>query len=130
MGELQRQLSQRIQAFYKRRLEHQPTRVTCQLFDSSVAIVMEDAMTQPEIMLKGNGYGDLASTVRSRVEQVIQPEIKQIIEEVLKVEVQDLLSDATSATGRSGMIAMLEKTPAVRNPEAIPSSCKTARKSG
>jgi uncharacterized protein YbcI len=125
VGELQRQLSQRIQAFYKGQLEHQPGKVTCQLFDHSLAIVMEDAMTQPESLLKGNGYEDLASTVRSRLEQLVQPELKSLLEEVLQVDVKDLLSDATSETGRSGMIAILEATPNVRNPESIPQHKKS-----
>ena len=129
VGELQRQLSQRIQAFYKGQLEHQPSKVTCQLFDHSLAIVMEDAMTQPESLLQDNGYGDLATTVRSRLERLVQPELKSLLEAVLQVDVNDLLSDATSATGRSGMIAILGATPAVRNPESIPQHKKSSSSS-
>lgn len=120
LGELQRQLSQQIRAFYKKQLEHQPAKVTCQLFDKALAIVMEDAFTQPETLLKGNGYEDLASTVRSRLERLVQPQLKALLEDILQVKIKDLLSDATSETGRSGMIVILEHAPAVRNPEAIP----------
>lgn len=86
-------------------------------------------MTQPESLLQDNGYEDLASTVRSRLERLVQPELKSLLEEVLQVEVKDLLSDATSETGRSGMIAILAAAPAVRNPESIPQHKKSSSSS-
>ena len=43
-GELERQLSQKIQAFYRRQLGHQPSKVTCQLFDSKLAVIIEDSI--------------------------------------------------------------------------------------
>jgi uncharacterized protein YbcI len=46
--------------------------------------------------------------------------LKTLIEEVLGIPVLDLLSDATLETGRTGVIAVLEMTPEVRNPEAVP----------
>ena len=39
-GQLERTLSQRIQALYRNQLEHQPSRVTCQLFDEKLAIIL------------------------------------------------------------------------------------------
>ena len=54
------------------------------------------------------------------MDQALRPQIKQLIEEVLQVQVLDLLSDAVLDTGRTGIVAVLSDIPAVRNPEAIP----------
>ncbi|MGL4883890.1 MAG: DUF2294 domain-containing protein [Waterburya sp.] len=119
-GQLERKLSQNIQAFYRRHLEHQPSKVTCQLFDSKLAIIIENSITSTEQILVDEGKNDLAQKVRSHLDDAIQPDLKQLIEETADVEVLDLLSDATLSTGRTGIIAVLSETPKVRNPENVP----------
>lgn len=119
-GQLERQLSQRIQAWYRTQLGHQPSKVTCQLFDDALAILLEDAVTQPEQLLVDNGQEELAEQVRSNLDEVIQPHLKTLIEEVINVKVVEILSDAKLNSGRTGMIAVLSETPQVRNPTAIP----------
>lgn len=119
-GQLERKLSQQIQAFYRHHLEHQPSKVTCQLFDSKLAVIIEDSITNAEQILIEEGKNDLAIKVRSNLDEAIQPELKQLIENITEVEVLDILSDATLSTGRTGMIVVLSNTPKVKNPESIP----------
>ncbi|MDJ0694197.1 DUF2294 domain-containing protein [Mastigocoleus sp. MO_188.B34] len=119
-GQLERNVSQSIQALYSNQLGHRPTKVTCQLFDATLAIVIEDSITQPEQLLMKKGQGDLAEQVRFGLDEAIEPKLKKLIEEVLEVNVLDLLSDATLETARSGIIAVLSQTPSVRNPDTIP----------
>ncbi len=119
-GQLERTLSQRIQALYRDKLDRQPSKVTCQLFECKLAIIVEDSVTQPERILVEVGQIDLAEQVRSILDSAIAPDLKNIIREVLGVSVIDLLSDATLGTGRTGAIAVLESTPNVRNPNSIP----------
>lgn len=119
-GQLERLLSQRLQALYREQLGHQPTKVICQLFDDSLAVVVENSITQPEQLLVSSGQTELAEQVRSDLDEAIQPQLKALIEEVLNVSVLDLLSDAKLETGRTGLIAVLSTPPEVRNPEAIP----------
>lgn len=119
-GQLERMLSQGLQALYRAQLGHQPGKVTCQLFDEKLAIIVEDSITPPEQLLANSGQTELAEQVRSDLDKAIQPRVKELIEEVLGVGVLDLLSDATLETGRTGIIAVLDVTPAVRNPDAIP----------
>jgi len=71
-------------------------------------------------LLSNTSQVELAQKVRSDLDKAIQPQLKALIEEVLSVGVLDLLSDATLETGRTGIIAVLDITPEVRNPEAIP----------
>ncbi len=119
-GQLERLLSQRLQAFYREQLGHQPGKVTCQLFDEKLAIIVEDSITPPEQILANNGQTELAEQVRTDLDKAIQPQMKALIEEVLSVSVLDILSDATLETGRTGIIAVLDVTPEVRNPDAVP----------
>ena len=119
-GQLERSLSQRLQALYRDQLGHQPGKVTCQLFDEKLAIILEDSITPPEQLLAERGQTELAQQVHSELDEAIKPQLKAVIEEVLGVKVLDLLCDATLETGRTGIIAVLDLTPEVRNPEAVP----------
>ncbi len=114
-GQVERTLSQRIQALYRNQLGHQPSKVSCQIFDTKIAIVLEDAITPPEQLLVNSGQEELAEQVHSDLNKAIQPQLKALIEEVVGVAVIDLLSDATLETGRSGTIAVLANVPQLRN---------------
>lgn len=113
-GQLERTLSQRILVLYRTHLGHQPSQITCQIFEKKIAIVLEDAITQPEQVLLNSGREELAEQVRSDLDEAIQPQIIQLIEEVVGVSVIELLSDAKVETGRSGIIAILAAPPEVR----------------
>jgi len=119
-GQLERTLSQRIQAFYRDLLGHQPSKVTCQLFDQKLAIIIEDSITTAEELLVTKGNEQLAEQVRSSLDDAIKPQLKTLIKEILEVDVVDLLSDATLKTGRTGIIVVLTDSPQVSNRKAIP----------
>jgi uncharacterized protein YbcI len=124
-GQIQRTLAQRIQALYRDQLGHQPSKVTCQLSDSNLTIILENSITQPEQLLAQTGRQELAEQVRSDLDEAIQPQLKTLIEDILNVEVVELLSDATLETGRTGIIALLTDTPNIRN---SPPASKTKKK--
>lgn len=115
-GQIERTLSQRIQSLYRNQLEHNPSRVVCQIFDDKIAIVLEDSITQPEQVLVENGQEDLAQQVRIELDEALQPQLRALIEEVVGVTVIDLLSNAKLETGRSATVAILAQSPQVRNP--------------
>lgn len=114
-GQLERTLSQRIQALYREQLGQRPSQVSCQIFDQKVMLVLEDSLTAAEQLLVDNGKEDLAQRVRADLDEVIRQQLKALIEEVLGSTVMDLLSDATLETGRTGIIAVLETAPKVRD---------------
>jgi uncharacterized protein YbcI len=119
-GQLERNISQRIQALYRDQIGHQPSRVTCQFFANKLAIILEDSITSAEQLLANKNQEELAEKVRLELDRATRPKLKALIEEILGVKVTDLLSDATLETGYTGIIAILEGCPEVRNPEAIP----------
>lgn len=114
-GQIERTLSQRIQALYRTQLEHQPSRVVCQIFDGKIAIILEDSITQPEQILVDNGQEELAEQVRAKLDDVLEPQLKILIEEVVGVPVIDLLSDAKLETGRTATIVILAEMPQLRS---------------
>ena len=118
-GQLEREISQRIQAFYRSYLGHQPSKVTTQLFDTELAIIIEDSITSAEQILVEEGKNDLAKKVRHSLNRAIEPDLKKLIEKTAGVEVLDILSDATLETGRTGIIIILSQTPDIRDSHTI-----------
>ncbi|MGL5062891.1 MAG: DUF2294 domain-containing protein [Microcoleus sp.] len=129
-GQLERNLSQRIQALYRSVFGHQPSQVSCNLIDGKLVITMENAITQPEQVLVENGREELAEKVRSELETVLETELKQVINEVLGVDAIDLLNDTTLETGRAGTIAILDAVPRFREsiskPKTQPETASTS----
>lgn len=117
IGQLERRLSQKVQAFYREHLGQQPSKVTCQIFGTKVAFVLEDSVTKPEQVLVDEGKEDLAEQVRQDLDQVLQPQLKDLIQEIVEVEVVDLLSDSALDTKRGGIIAILAEEPQTRVPK-------------
>lgn len=119
-GQLERTLSQRIQALYRQQLGHQPSKVTCQFFADKLVIFLENSITNAELLLAQEKQEELAEQVRLNLDRATRPMLKALIEEILSVRVVDLLSDATLETGHTGIIAVFDNPPQVRNPETIP----------
>lgn len=117
-GQLERTLSQRVQAFYRTQLGHQPSRVQCHIADGKVIIVLEDSITKPEQLLLENGQEDLAEKVHNDLDKAIHPQLQGLIEEIVGVKVIDILSDATFDTGRTGTIVVLEEAPQLRESQS------------
>lgn len=125
-GQLEREVSQKVQALYKQKLGHQTGRVTCQLFDSKVAIILENSITRPIELLLEENQREIAEQIRNDLNSALHPLVIALISSILDVEVIDLLSDTSLSTGRTAIVGVLSSTPTVRNPEAIPKAKKTS----
>ena len=101
-------LSQKIKDVYREQLEHKLDKISFKLFDHTLVITLEGIITSPEKLLQENDRLDLAKQVRKAVDEVIHPQIKNIIEEVLRVKVIDFLSDTTIDNDMTGAIAIFE----------------------
>mgnify|MGYP002777182077 CR=1 FL=1 len=114
-GQLERTLSQKIQALYRTQLGHRLGEVDCQIFDQKIAIVLENSLTQPEQLLAHQGNQELVLELHSNLDEAMRPQLTQLIEEVVGVSVVDFMSDATLETERTGMIAILSTHPSFRD---------------
>lgn len=110
-GQLERTLSQRIQALYRNQVGHRLDRVICRIVDQKILIILENAVTPAEQLLANSGKEDLAEEIHSHLNEAIRPQVIELIEEIVGVSVVDLLSDAKLETERTGMIVMLENVP-------------------
>lgn len=101
-------LSQKIKEVYRDCLEHKLNNISYKLFDHTLIVTLEGTVTSPEKLLKDNNRHDLAIQIRTIIDNMIHPQIQNIIEEVLNVKVVDYLSDTTIDNDLTGAIAIFE----------------------
>jgi uncharacterized protein YbcI len=119
-GQLERTVGQRLQALYRDRTGHRPEKVTCQFFDEKLTIVLEQIVTPLEQFFLESDRKEFAQQIRSELESSLRTEIIQLIEETTETNVSCLLSETNLKCNCSGLIAVLEGAPSVRDPASIP----------
>lgn len=120
IGQLEREITHRIRSLYMKQLGHRVGKIICHFFDTELVISIENSVSVPEQTLMRAGYDILAEQVRLDLNKIISPQIKDLIEEIIKKAVVDLLLKTNLITGRTGIIIFLEALPEVRNRESIP----------
>lgn len=120
IGQLEREISQRISSLYNEKLGQRPSQIICHFFDTELVISLENSVTPAEQTLLSGGHESLAEQVRLFLDKIIKPHLQKLIEEVISQPIIDLMSNTNLSTGRTGIIVVLEKQPQVRNPESIP----------
>ncbi|MBU7585592.1 MAG: DUF2294 domain-containing protein [Nostoc sp. TH1S01] len=120
IGQLEREIAQRISALYYEKLGQRPSQVVCHFFDTELVISLEKSATQVELTLISGGYENLAEQVRLFLDKIIRIKLQDLIEEIIGKPILDLMSNTNLATGRTGIIVVLQQLPEVRNPESIP----------
>lgn len=111
--QLEHSLSQRVFGLYITYLEHQPHKVSCQLVDKMLTIIVENSITLPEQLLNNTGQENLAKQVRSNIQKAIEVHIKSAIEEVCATNVIELFSNFAFDTGHTTIVAVLAKAPEI-----------------
>ena len=114
-GQAEREINQRLRSLYKKQLGHKVSDVTCQLFDTKLAIVLENAVTKVEKKLLEDGKETLTAQVHEDLSGAIESHIKEVVESTLDVSVIDVLDDTELSSGRTGMIVVLSESPALRS---------------
>lgn len=119
-GELERSLSQAIQSHYRQLLGQLPKQVICHLFGQELVVILQNSTTQVERFLSQKGRSELLLQLRQTIDRQLKQSITRVIETILSVDVQDIMVDTSLNLEQTGIIAVLSKTPAVRNPECVP----------
>jgi uncharacterized protein YbcI len=119
-GQLERNLTQRIQGFYLDQFGRRPERVTCQFFDEKLAIAIEKMVSPTERLLLENERYDYARELRSQLDIYIKPRLQKLLEEIIETGILVLLIDTNLEAEVSGIIAVLASPPPVRDPDTIP----------
>ncbi|MBW4639455.1 MAG: DUF2294 domain-containing protein [Gloeocapsa sp. UFS-A4-WI-NPMV-4B04] len=113
LRQLEHSISQRIMSLYVTHLGHQPQKVSCQLVDKTVTIMVEDSITLPEQLLNNSGQENLAKEVRSNIQKAVAIHLKSAIEEVYATTVIDIFSTCTFDTGQTSIVAILATVPEI-----------------
>ncbi|MEH2106251.1 DUF2294 domain-containing protein [Nostoc sp.] len=119
IGQLETEISQQIIKLYNDRIGKPPSQIICHFFDTEIVISLENSVTQAEQTLLKGGYDSLAEQVRLYLEKIIKPELKTLIEEIIGKPVTDLMTNTNLATGRTGIIVVLNQLPDAHNSESL-----------
>lgn len=118
-GQLERELSQKILKLYRQELQHLPQKITCTLFDNRLVIIVEGAITAVEkTLINEDNSNKIAKNANLAIGEAIKHKLKDLVAEILAVEVEDILFDSTLETERTGAIVTLSQAPLVRNPKS------------
>ncbi|MEH2269325.1 MAG: DUF2294 domain-containing protein [Nostoc sp.] len=119
IGQLETEISQQIIKLYNDRIGKPPSQIICHFFDTEIVISLENSVTQAERTLLKGGYDSFAEQVRLYLEKIIKPELKSLIEQIIGKPVIDLMTNTNLATGRTGIIVVLNQLPDAHNSESI-----------
>jgi uncharacterized protein YbcI len=119
IGQLEIEISQQIANLYNDRLGKTPSQIFCHFFDTEIVISLENSVTQVEQTLLKGGYDSLAEQVRLYLEKIVKPELKSLIEEIIGKPILDLMTNTNLATGRTGIIVVLNQLTEVQSSESI-----------
>ncbi|HSM80461.1 MAG TPA: Na-translocating system protein MpsC family protein, partial [Nodosilinea sp.] len=75
LGQLQRNLAQQFQRLYREQLNHSPGKITCQIIEEKLLLVIEDSVTKPEQLLVDDGQAELAEQIREDLTTALRPQI-------------------------------------------------------
>ena len=87
VGQIEREISQRVRKLYRHLFGHQPSKVDCHLLGNKLIISLEDAITPIEKLLVEAQSSSLAIQLRSFIDETIKPKLREIVEEISKVSV-------------------------------------------
>lgn len=126
-GEIERSLSQSIQAFYRHQLGSRTEKVSCHLLDEQVAIAIENPITLLEQLLNNSSEDCFVQDLRDRIDTLIKNDLISTMEEVLRVEVVAMTIKTTVDNNLTGIVALLSQKPSMRDVKRISSKHKVNR---
>ncbi len=114
-GEMERNLSQSVQAFYRNQLGCRTDKVSCHILNNQVAIAIENPITPIEKLLNNTGDERFINDLRDRIDTLVKQELLSQLKTVLGVEVMALTIDTALDNNLTGVIALLAQKPAIRD---------------
>ena len=126
-GELERNLSQSIQAFYRAKLGCCTEKVSCHVINEQVAIAIKNPLTPVEALLNNATDIQFARDLRDRIDTIIKQDLVATIEEILGVEVIAMTIDTTVDNNLTGVVALLSQKPKTRESKRIQSKHKVSK---
>ena len=123
-GEIERNLSQYIQSFYRNQLGCQTRKVSCHIVKNQLAVAVENSLTPVERLLDDSSDNEFMRDLRDRIDNIIKSKLFPQIEEILGVKINALAIDTTLDNDFTGIVALLSATPKVRIPQSAVNKSK------
>lgn len=114
VGQLERELAQKINALYQRQLGHRAKKVDCHIFANKVFIYSENVMTSIEKLLLEAPSPNLVHQIRGFLDSSIKEQVAKITQEITKIQIDSCIYNTSVETGSAVGIVMLADTPQVR----------------
>ena len=114
-GEMERSLSQYIQAFYRNQLGCKTRKVSCHILQNKVAIAIENSLTPVEKLLDNYNDSEFTKDLRNRIDAIVKKQLPSGMEDILSVKITDLTIDTTLNHSFTGIVALLAEAPMVRH---------------
>lgn len=124
-GEIERNLSQYIQSFYRNQLGCQTRKVSCNIVKNQLAVGIEKSLTPVEILLNDLGDDEFKRSLRDRLDRIVKRKLIPEIEAMLGVEVDALAIDTTVEDNFTGIVALLSQAPNMRLSQSTTQKYKT-----
>ena len=113
-GQLERDISQKVNTLYYEQFGHRANKVDCHLLDRKIIIFCEDVITPTEKILLEASSLPLSYQVRTFLDSSIKVKIEELIEKIVQVKVNSCIYNTTVETASSVAIVILEDSPPVR----------------
>ncbi|MGD1918490.1 MAG: Na-translocating system protein MpsC family protein [Pleurocapsa sp.] len=114
-GEMERNLSQSVQAFYRSQLGCSTEKVSCHIINEQVAIAIKNPITPLESLLNSSIDSQFVQDLRDRIDTIIKQDLVSTIEKILGVEVMAMTINTTVNNNLTGIVALLSQKPATRD---------------
>ena len=107
MNNIEQVISQNVHSLFWTQLKHKPSEIHCKLYENQLTVIVKNALTKPEQLLILNGYVEVAKEVRESIEQILEPHLKKIIEEVIGIKISELLFATHPKSDYISLIALM-----------------------
>lgn len=114
-GEMERNLSQSVQAYYRHQLGCRTDKVNCHIINEQVAIAIHNPITHVEKFLSSKRDRDFVRDLRARIDTIVKNELSSTIEKIAGVQVIALTIDTALDNNLTGIVALLAQKPKLRD---------------
>ena len=112
--QLERSIAHSFAKFYSQRLGCATPQVICTIFANYVIIVADKATTPVEKLIKEIGQINTLLEIRQKIDKILQPHLKKLIQEEIAVEIEDFICQLNLESDRMFAIANLKHEPKIR----------------
>ena len=113
-GQIERNISQKINALYHSQISHRAKKIDCHLFDDKIIIFCEEVITPIEKLLLEESSFDLAHQIRTCLDSLLKTKIENLIEKIVQTKVDNCIYTTSIKTNSSVGIFILENAVQVR----------------